>query len=198
MNDNELKLKIGNYKFSEGLDFVALEFHHQCRRDYLNKARDYKRKTENENSGTIIQMRKSDVMIEMVTYIKDHVISKDNHLQRFKQLYIANEGKPQNIESYSVQQLTWKIKKEFNQNEIGIKADGRKKTVIWKNTSMTLTHATHLAKQNQSLEANIIWICTSRLRNDILPLESVPMTESISVNSIIKRKIDPPESVQNF
>ena len=106
MNDNELKLKIGNYKFSEALDFVALEYHHQCRRDYLNKARDYKRKTENENSGTIIQMRKSDVMTEMVAYIKEHVISKDNHLQRFKQLYIANGGKPQNIESYSVQQLT--------------------------------------------------------------------------------------------
>ena len=65
LNDNELKSKIGNYKFSEGPDFVALEvqYHHQCKRDYLNKARDYKRKTKNENSGTSIQRRKSDIMV---------------------------------------------------------------------------------------------------------------------------------------
>lgn len=65
LNNNALKLKIGIYKFSERPDFVALEvqYHHQCKRDYLNKARDYKRKTKNENSGTSIQRRKSDIMV---------------------------------------------------------------------------------------------------------------------------------------
>ena len=58
---------------------------------------------------------------------------------------------------------------------------------------MSLTHATHLAKQSQNLEATIIWKCTSKLRNyTLLSLESVPMTELISLNSIIKGEIDPP------
>ena len=62
---------------------------------------------------------------------------------------------------------------------------------------MTLTHATDLAKQSQTLEG-IMWKSNSKLRNEILSLESVPMTEPISFNSIIKGEIRPPESVQNF
>ena len=142
-------------------------------------------------------------MIEMVAYNKEHVISKEkpqyisDFLQRFKQLYMAKGGKQQDVESYSVQHFTTKIKKEFNQNQIAIKADGTKETAIWKNASMSLTHATHLGKQSQDLKANIIWKCASKLRSYILLfIESVPMT--ISVKGTIKGEIDPPEYVQNF
>ena len=143
-------------------------------------------------------------MIEMVAYIKEHVKSKEkpqyvsNLLQSFKQLYIAKGGKPQDAESYSVQHFTTKLKKEFNQNGIAVKANRTKKTVILKNESMPLTHATHLAKQSQNLEANIIWKCATKLRNNILSLEFVPVAGPICVNSIIKGEKDPPESVQNF
>ena len=103
-------------------------------------------------------------MIEMVAYNKEHIISKEkpqyisDFLQRFKQLYMAKGGKQQDVESYSVQHFTTKLKKEFNQNQIAIKADGTKETAIWKNASMSLTHATHLGKQSQDLKANIIYI----------------------------------------
>ena len=70
---NELKWKIGNYKFSVGHEFVALEvqYHYQCRRDYLNKAPIYKRKTENESSGTSIHKLKSYVMKNYVKYVSN-------------------------------------------------------------------------------------------------------------------------------
>lgn len=40
LNDNEIKLKIRNYKFSEEPDFVALDvqYLHQCRQDYLKQS----------------------------------------------------------------------------------------------------------------------------------------------------------------
>ena len=69
----------------------------------------------------------------MVSYIKENVISKEKPkpqhvsdldlLQRFKQLYVAKGGKPHDVESYSVQHFTTKLKKEFNHNE----ADGQRK-----------------------------------------------------------------------
>ena len=91
-------------------------------------------------------------MIEMVAYIKEHVISKERPqyvsdlLQRFKELYISQEDKSSDAKFYSVQHLKTKFKKEFNQNETGIKADGTKKTIIWTNVSMPLTHAGHFSK----------------------------------------------------
>lgn len=91
----------------------------------------------------------------------------------FFNVYIAEIGSAQDAKSYSVQHFTTKLKKEFSQNENAIKTDGTKKTVIWNSASMSLTLATHLAKQHRNLEANIIWKCASKLRNDILPLESV-------------------------
>ena len=41
LHDEKLLLKIGNYQFGQGQDFIALEAHchHQCKRNYLNKQR---------------------------------------------------------------------------------------------------------------------------------------------------------------
>ena len=75
-------------------------------------------------------------MIEMVAYINEHVISKEKPpcvsdlLQHSKELYIAKGGKLRDAKFYSVQYLTTKFKKGFNQNETGIKTDRPKKTII--------------------------------------------------------------------
>ena len=39
LNDESIILKIGNYNFGEGPDFVAKEvhYHHECKRNYLHK-----------------------------------------------------------------------------------------------------------------------------------------------------------------
>ena len=41
LNDSEMLVKIGNYKFGDGPDFVALEikYHHSCRKSYINQTR---------------------------------------------------------------------------------------------------------------------------------------------------------------
>ena len=46
LDDENIQLKVANYKFSEGPDFIALEvhYHHKCKRKYLNKYRNSKKK----------------------------------------------------------------------------------------------------------------------------------------------------------
>ena len=45
-----IQLKMRNYKFGEGPDFIALKTHfrQKCKREYLNKSRDRKNKLQKE------------------------------------------------------------------------------------------------------------------------------------------------------
>ena len=79
-----------------------------------------------------------------------------------------------------------------------IKAGGKKRTIIWKNSSMPINQATQIAKQNHGEDKTTIWKCATILRNEILSLKSSPLNEGWSAENIIKGEVDIPENLQNF
>ena len=52
LENENIKRKIGNYKYKEGHDFIALEvkYHHECKGKYLNKMRNTKSSSTLEQS----------------------------------------------------------------------------------------------------------------------------------------------------
>ena len=59
LEDENIKRKIGNYKYKEGPDFTALEvkYHNEFKREYLNKVRNTKSNSTSEQS--MYNIRKS-------------------------------------------------------------------------------------------------------------------------------------------
>ena len=79
-----------------------------------------------------------------------------------------------------------------------IKADGKKRAIIWKNSSMPINQANQIAKQHHGEDKTTIWKCATILQNNILSLKSSPLNEGWSAENIIKDEVDIPENLQNF
>ena len=79
-----------------------------------------------------------------------------------------------------------------------IKADGKKRAIIWQNSSMPINQANQIAKKHHGGDKTTIWKCATILRNNILSLKSSPLNEGWSAESIIKDEVDIPENLQNF
>ena len=65
-----MKRKIGNYKYKEGPDFIALEvnYHHECKKEHLNKVRNIKSNSILEQS--VNNFRKF-TFEDIASYIKE-------------------------------------------------------------------------------------------------------------------------------
>ena len=79
-----------------------------------------------------------------------------------------------------------------------IKAHGKRRTIIWKNSSMPINQVTQIAKQSHGEDKFAIWKCATILRNRILSLKSSPLNEEWSAEHIINGEVDIPENFQNF
>ena len=186
LEDENIKRKIGNYKYKEGSDFIGLEvkYHHECKREYLNKVRNTK--SNNTFEQSVYSTRKS-TFEDIVSYIKESVVRKNKPqlasdiLERYKQIYQVKGGCKEDVDSYSTQDLTSKLKSALDK-EVLIKTDGKKWTIIWKNSSMPINQATQIAKQNHGEDKTTIWKCAIILRNEILSLKSSPLNEGWSVS----------------
>ena len=67
-----------------------------------------------------------------------------------------------------------------------IKAGGKKRTIIWKNSSMPINQATQIAKQNHGEDKTTIWKCAAILQNVILSLKSLLLNEGWSAENLLK------------
>ena len=101
---------------------------------------------------------------DIASYIEETVV-RENKLQfasdildRYKQIYKVKWGCKEDVDSYSIQHLTSKLKLALDK-EVLIKADGKKSTKI--------NQATQIAKQNLDEDKTAIWKCATILRNEI-------------------------------
>ena len=78
-----------------------------------------------------------------------------------------------------------------------MKADSTKKVVAFK-PGMSQQEAREMATSNQQLSNNLLWECAMKLRSDILELDSNPLEERLTVDSIMRGEVDIPESVSKF
>ena len=101
---------------------------------------------------------------DIASYIEETVV-RENKLQFasdildcYKQIYEVKGGWKEDVDSYSIQHFTSKLKLALDK-EVLIKADGKKNTKI--------NQATQIAKQNHGEDKTTIWKCTTILRNEI-------------------------------
>ena len=101
---------------------------------------------------------------DIASYIEETVV-RENKLQFasdildcYKQIYEVKGGWKEDVDSYSIQHLTSKLKLALDK-EVLIKADGKKSTKI--------NQATQIAKQNLDEDKTAIWKCATILRNEI-------------------------------
>lgn len=92
-------------------------------------------------------------------------------LERYKQIYVAEEDVSKDVESYSAQSFTKKLRTFFNEQQLNIYANETKKTVVWKVGPMPFDHSTKLAKASTQLGFLSLWQCAKKLGKYILPLE---------------------------
>ena len=78
-----------------------------------------------------------------------------------------------------------------------MKADSTKKVVAFK-PGMSQQEAREMATSNLQLSNNLLWECAMKLRSDILELDSNPLEERLTVDSIMRGEVDIPESVSKF
>ena len=90
INDEDLLLKLGNYKFGAGPDFAAMEvmYHHQCKREYLNKSRDYRQARKDALSK---DKKAKGAATKDLYKSYTRPIQVSNLLDRYKKVY-ASEG----------------------------------------------------------------------------------------------------------
>ena len=198
LGDILLFSKVGDYMFGEGPDFVALEvkYHHSCKRDYLNKI-----KHTSSSKHTIM---KDKAFKFVVNHIRRSIIKADQPelatsvMQRYIDAFVSNGGDVDDIQDYTVQSLCRRIKTVFDENELVIAADGKKSTVFYKNSGISLKSAMSSAAEEVKSGKSIIRGCASLLRNEILTLESTPFQSSMTVNDIMGGEVKIPENLKYF
>ena len=110
LKDEKLLLKVGNYKFGDGLDFVAQEvqYHHQFKKIYLHQK-------EENTSGNQSYRRKCNLFI--LEFVESKVragqkpILASFLLEHYKNYYADLGGDTDDLQSYTIQNLCLYIKK---------------------------------------------------------------------------------------
>ena len=136
LEDSELMLKIGNYQYGEGADFVAMEVHYHecCKMQFLNKAKSLQPKKAMGARTTAFNF--------IVDHINNSVIANNESelaseiLEIYKEKFVADGGCADEAGTYTLQNLCKKLSRHFK-DIICIEAENTKKTVIWKAGSYT-------------------------------------------------------------
>ena len=77
-------------------------------------------------------------------------------------------------------------------------SDSTKKLIVWKKGEMSFNVASCLAKENVKKSNDLLRDCAVMLRNEILQSRSKPLEEPLTVEEIMRSKVDSPESVKKF
>ena len=147
LNDESMILKVGNYNFGEGPDFVAKEvhYHRECKRNYLHKK---------DKSRNI----KDSALKKLVSYVRNKIIAKNKPelasflLDLYKQYYAAEIGNENDLAAYNVQNMCRMLQLRIPLN---IEAKNNK-TVVWKKGNMKYDEALRLSKINAQSDDRMI------------------------------------------
>ena len=106
-----------------------MKYGHDCTREYLNKVLNTKSKNTLEQS---VYSTPKSTFEDIVSYIKKSVVCENKPqfasdiLERYKRIYQVKGGCKEDVDSYSTQHLTSKLKSALDNKEVLIKTDGKK------------------------------------------------------------------------
>ena len=155
-----------------------------------------------EKSHTDIdKIAKKSTLENMKEFIQKEIIENSKPmyvvdiLNRFN-LCFASEGGNDHALS-SVQTLSNKLRKMFDPKTLTIKADSTKKMIVFK-TGIPENEARKIAAVDKQSIDTTFGNCAMEMRRQILQLESNPLEEPLSANSIMKGEVEIPSIVTNF
>ena len=155
-----------------------------------------------EKSHTDIdKIAKKSALENMKEFIQKEIIDNSKPmyvvdiLNRFN-LCFASEGGNDHALS-SVQTLSNKLRKMFDSKTLTIEADSTKKMIAFK-TGIPENEARKIAAVNKQSIDTTFGNCAMEMRRPILQLESNPLEEPLSANSIMKGEVEIPSIVTNF
>ena len=188
---------MGNCEFGDGPDFIALEvhYHHECKREYLSKSWNRKKEIAKRNSFNIESKAKSVAVDKIIRYISTSIIAGNKPeflstvLERYKQVYLAQEGASKDVMSYPAQSFTKKVRTFFHEQQLNVQVNATKKTVAWKVEPRPFEHATELAKASTQSDFLSIWQCENKLRKNILYLEQKSLEKPLPEENIIEDEV---------
>ena len=174
LNDELMILKIGNYNFREGPNFVAKEvhYHHECSRNCLHKK---------DKSSNI----KESALEKLVSYARNKIIAENKPelasflLDLYKQHYATEGGNENDLAAYNVQNMCCMLQLHIPLN---IEAKNNK-AVVWKKGNMKYDEALRLAKIITESDDRMIWRFASKLRNDIFDGQGKQICELVTVDN---------------
>ena len=108
---------------------MKAKYHHACKQEYTDKARDAKNSEKSNLSSE--KKAKSAALNDLIAFVNKRVIEKNipteiSHLlERYKRVYITESGKQDKIKSY-------KLRKHFDNTVLNIMSNSTKKLIAWK------------------------------------------------------------------
>ena len=196
-NDVKLLSLIGNYLFSEGPDFVALEakYHHSCRRQYLNKARDAKDNVSKKVSAkafkTLCQHVKDSVLVNNIPELVSSL------LKRYHDSYISFGGQSSDLESYTGQNLCKRLRGKFSESELTMWSEKHRHGALVCKFGTTEDEAQRLLSSKSESEKSVMRSCAEILRRSIFTSKKYPLNTD-SAESVMKGEVEVPNEVNYF
>ena len=129
LDETELMLKIGNYQYGEGTDFVAMEvhYHNYCKQDMLNKANTLQHKGESNERKKAFELVVSHIRSSVIEDNKPELAS--DILRRYQEKFVTEGGNVEKTATYTIQNLCKKLSSHFAE-ELATEAEKTKKTVV--------------------------------------------------------------------
>ena len=119
-------------------------------------------------------------------------------LEWYKKMYCSNGGSEITVQSYTTQNLSKMLRTEFQETELYIKADSTKKMIVFKANSLTIEEAYEKLRFSSGGNKSLIWECAMKMRQDILQIETTQLEEPLTVDSIMDREAQVPNTVKEF
>ena len=166
----------------DGQDLVAKEarIHHSCKRDYLG---------DNEKKHNAL-LRNQCFHAVVMNYIQYSIIDMDQPeyassvLGKLKTIFKNRGGAPEEIESYTVQNLCKRTRSVFDENVLNINSIGKQRTILYKCPTSLQLAATRAFDSHS--EVATVTNAAKCLRDDILKQEPRALTEPVTVDSILR------------
>ena len=148
---------------------MEAQYHHQCKKEYFNKVSpECCQKEGGSNDKKANRIEFSDI----VTIINDNCIGKNNLMQLpdlldcHKRVYIGKGGDEIKSQRFNVQNLTKKLRKQFEESKFKIQGESARKIIAWRG-DLTYSSTLNIAKEHGQRADNSIWECAMKLRKSI-------------------------------
>ena len=107
-----------------------------------------------------------------------------------KRVYIDKGGDEIKSQRFNVQNLTKKLRKQFEESKFKIQGESARKIIVWRG-DLTYFSTLNIAKQHSQRADNSIWECAMKLRKKILSIQPKPLEEPLNAQKVLVGEVEP-------